>query len=95
MEYIVNFMQLAGGIILALGYVPQIKKIVKTKSVKDFSVQYLLYMTIGILFMQVYAIYNVLKGEALMFLVTNSIALVMAMIMLSLYVKYADNKDEE
>ena len=52
-------------------------------------------MTIGILFMQVYAIYNVLKGEALMFLVTNSIALVMAMIMLGLYVKYADNKDEE
>ena len=39
MEYVVNFMQLAGGIILALGYVPQIEKIVKTKSVKDFSVQ--------------------------------------------------------
>lgn len=88
MGYLTNIMQLAGGIILSVGYIPQIARIIKTKSVDDFSFQYLFYMVLGIGLMEVYAVYNALQGSAIMFLVTNTLSLLTSSTMLVLYFIY-------
>lgn len=88
MGYLTNIMQLAGGIILSFGYIPQIARIIKTKSVDDFSFRYLLYMVLGIGLMEVYAVYNALQGSAIMFLVTNTLSLLTSLTMLVLYFIY-------
>lgn len=88
MGYLTNIMQLAGGIILSVGYIPQIARIIKTKSVDDFSFQYLFYMVLGISLMEVYAVYNALQGSAIMFLVTNTLSLLTSSTMLVLYFIY-------
>lgn len=84
----VNLLQLIGGIILSVGYIPQIRKTIRTKSVEDLSSAYYKTMFIGVGLMEVYAIYNVLSGVALMFLVTNTIAWCLCGTMMILTIKY-------
>ena len=88
MEVIVNLLQFTGGIILAVGYIPQILKIIKTKSVKDLSGIYLTLMVTGIAFMELYGIYYI--KSATMFFVTNTISLTVSTIMFLLYLKYRE-----
>jgi MtN3 and saliva related transmembrane protein len=87
-EYIMNTLQFLGGIVLSVGYIPQIRQILKTKSVKDFNIVYLSSLTVGVGFMEIYAIYNLIKGVAIMFFVTNTIAFLLAVTMLVLYKIY-------
>lgn len=88
MDYFFNGLQFVGGLILTFGYVPQIIKIFKTKSVKDFSLNYALMLSLGIFLMELYAIYNAVKGVATMFLITNTIAWLCELIMLTLILVY-------
>ncbi len=89
-----NLLQFIGGIILSIGYIPQIYKIIKTRSVEDFSVFYLANLWIGIFLMELYAVYNMLHGVAIMFLVTNTIAITCetTMLILTLLFKKRKNK---
>ena len=91
---IFNLLQLMGGIILSVGYVPQIAKTIKTRSVKDFSLFYFGALWTGIALMEMYAIYNLTQGVAMMFFVTNTIALTMESCMLVLILIFgrADRK---
>lgn len=74
-----NMLQLIGGFILAVGYIPQIVKIIKTKSVKDFSLLYLGGIFTGIVFMEAYAIYNFfVLGVAGAFFTTNTISFILS-----------------
>lgn len=75
MNFLFNAMQFIGGIILSIGYLPQILKTIKTKSVGDISLPYYVNVMIGVGLMEAYAIYNALQGVAIMFLITNTIAL--------------------
>jgi len=88
-----NLLQFIGGIVLSVGYIPQIKQIVKTKSVKDLNENYLRAVTLGVGFMEIYAIYNLIKGVAVMFFVTNTIAFSLAVAMLVLYKIYNKKGD--
>lgn len=83
-----NLLQLIGGIILSFGYIPQIIKTFKTKSVEDFSIQYYLLVFTGIIFMEAYAIFNALHGVAYMFLLTNSISCLLSGTMLFFTIHY-------
>lgn len=83
-----NFLQLIGGIILSIGYIPQITKTIKTKSVDDLSSAYYVNIFLGVGCMEAYAIYNALHGIAYMFLLTNTIAWVLGGTMLFLTLKY-------
>ena len=86
--WIFNALQFIGGIILTFGYIPQIAKTIKTKSTKDFHLGYFVSIWTGILFMEAFAIYNALHGIAVMFFVTNSIALACESILLGLILFY-------
>lgn len=72
-------LQFIGGIILSIGYIPQIVKIIKTKSVKDFSMLYLGGVFVGIVFMEAYAIYMYFfLGQAGAFFATNTISTILS-----------------
>lgn len=72
-----DWFQLIGGIILALGYLPQAKQIMETGSVKDLNLKTYLSIFIGIFFMEIYAVHLFMKSTAIMFCMTNSISLAM------------------
>jgi len=81
-------LQLAGGIILCIGYIPQIIQTLKTKSVKDLNFSMFVLVFIGVLFMEPYAINLVINGSGMMFLITNSINLLIVGIMVVLIKLY-------
>ena len=85
---IFNILQLIGGLILSFGYIPQIIQIIKTKSVNDLNLKTFLFVFIGILFMEIYAINLVINKVGYMFLVTNSMALILTGLMCILIMKF-------
>lgn len=85
---IYDLLQLLGGIILSLGYIPQIIKLVKTKSSHDFNINSFLMVFIGIVFMEIYAVNLVCNGSGCMYLITNTMSLTVQGIMLWLINKY-------
>ncbi|MFD9628628.1 PQ-loop domain-containing transporter [Peribacillus muralis] len=93
---IFNLLQFIGGIILSIGYIPQIIKIIKTKSVRDFSRIYIGGIFIGIVFMEAYAVYMYFGlGAAGAFFITNTIALLLSGIeftLINLYWNHPANK---
>ena len=92
MSILFSALQLIGGIILSIGYIPQIAKTIKTKSAEDFSALYFSSLVLGIFLMELYAIYNAIHGVAYMFLITNTISLVLTSIMLVLTIYYQKKK---
>ncbi len=72
---IFDLLQLIGGIILAIGYIPQIRQIIRTKSCKDLNLKTYLSLVLGMSLMEIYAINLAASGAGVMFLITNSISL--------------------
>lgn len=81
-------LQLAGGIILSVGYIPQIIKLIKTKSSRDFNLKTFLMVLFGITFMEVYAVNLTMNGSGAMFLVTNTMSLIIQIVLVTLIYKY-------
>lgn len=77
---IFDALQLAGGLILAVGYIPQIVQIIRTKSCADLNLKTYTMMSVGIGMMEIYAVHLALGGAGQMFLATNSISLCMALL---------------
>jgi MtN3 and saliva related transmembrane protein len=74
-----NTLQLIGGLILAVGYFPQIIKIIKTGSVRDFSRLYVGGIFTGIVFMEAYAIYMYFfQHTAGAFFATNTVSFILS-----------------
>jgi len=87
-----DLFQLLGGIILTFSYPSQIIKIIKTKSVEDLSLQYFIGITLGVAMMEVNAVHLVLNGSALSYLITNTAALIMPIIVIGLILKYKNKE---
>lgn len=85
-------MQLIGGFILAFGYIPQITRILKKRSAKDFHFGSFFMMFIGIGLMEIYAASLALNGTGKMFFITNSCSLILVGVMCVLIVKYGKDK---
>lgn len=83
-----DFLQLLGGVILSVGYIPQIIKLIKTKSAADFNIKTFVMVWIGIFFMEIYAVNLALGGNGLMYLVTNTMSLLVQSILVVLILKY-------
>jgi MtN3 and saliva related transmembrane protein len=85
---IFDLLQLIGGIVLSVGFIPQIIQILKTKSVRDLNSKTFVMSFIGISFMEIYAINLVINGSGLMFLITNTMSLIISSISAGLIIKY-------
>jgi MtN3 and saliva related transmembrane protein len=83
-----SIMQLIGGIILSIGWIPQIVQIIKTKSVKDLNVKSYLFMLSGISLMEIYAVNLVMKGLGMAFLITNTLSLIVVLFVILLILRY-------
>ena len=78
-------LQIIGGCIMVIGYFPQIRQILKTRSVRDLNIKTFISITIGIAMMETYAIGLVIHdhtGGA--FLITNSLALAVNVLVVGL-----------
>lgn len=83
-----SILQLIGGVILAIGWIPQILQIIKTKSVRDLSLKSYLFMLSGIALMEIYAIDLVSNGAGIAFLMTNSLSLLVVLFVIILVLRY-------
>ncbi|AIQ42630.1 PQ-loop domain-containing transporter [Paenibacillus sp. FSL R7-0297] len=81
-------MQLIGGIILSVGWVPQILQIIKTRSVTDLSLKSYLLMLLGIALMEAYAVNLAAHGVGLAFLITNTLSLAVVTTVVLLIIRY-------
>ena len=82
-------LQLLGGVVLSVGYIPQILQIIKTKSVKDLNFNFLCMVFIGVSLMESNALFMVLvKNVGASFLITNTIALMLCGTLLFLFLLY-------
>lgn len=80
-----DILQLIGGMILSVGAIPQIEQIIRTKSVKDINLTSIITLIIGMILMQIYAVHAGLT----MFIITNTISLLLAIVKLSLKILYS------
>jgi len=84
-----DLLQLIGGIILTVWYLPQIFKVYKEKKAEWLSLATFSSVTLGIWFMEIYAInLYFVKGAWLFFLITNTLALLSVASLLILIFKY-------
>jgi len=79
-----DVIQLIGGMILSVGAIPQIEQIIRTKSVKDINLTSIITLIIGMILMQIYAVHSGLT----MFIITNTISLILAIVKLSLKIYF-------
>jgi MtN3 and saliva related transmembrane protein len=83
-----DVLQLFGGLILAMGYLPQIAQIIRTKSCKDLNLKAYLLVLLGIALMEIYAVDLALHDSGQMFLVTNSLSLLITGLLCGMILKY-------
>lgn len=70
--------QLVGGIIMSVGYFPQIMQILKTRTSKGLNLKSFGMIFVGILLYEFYAVFLVVNGSGHMYLVTNSVSLLLS-----------------
>ena len=74
--------QLIGGIIMSVGYIPQIAQILRTKSSEGLNLKSFGMIFAGILLYEIYAIaLVVLESSGLMYLITNSVSTLLSGLM--------------
>lgn len=86
---IFKVLQVVGGSVLMLGYLPQIKQILKTRSTSDINLKTWVLWAFGVACVELYALNMVLTystGRLLLF--TNTCTLVMVLFTLGLIVRY-------
>ena len=81
---IYEILQLIGGLILAVGGIPQLEQIIRTKSVKDINITSIMTLILGMILMEIYAVHM----ELVMFVITNTLSLILAIAKLSLKIYY-------
>lgn len=81
--------QLIGGIIMSVGYIPQIAQILRRKSSEGLNLKSFGMIFAGILLYEIYAIaLVVLESSGHMYLITNSVSMVLSGLMCLLIVCY-------
>ena len=84
-----SLFQLIGGIIMSVGYIPQIAQILRTKSSEGLNLKSFGMIFIGILLYEIYAIsLVVLESSGHMYLITNSVSTLLSGTMCLLIVFY-------
>ncbi|SEM71030.1 PQ-loop domain-containing transporter [Lihuaxuella thermophila] len=81
-------MQIIGGLILSLGWIPQIVQIIRTKSVEDLNLKSYLLILLGISLMEAYALNLAFSGVGYAFLMTNTLSLFVVLWMVVLILRY-------
>ena len=82
MSNLFGMFQLIGGIIMSVGYIPQIAQILRTKSSEGLNLKSFGMIFAGILLYEIYAIaLVVLESSGHMYLITNSVSTLLSGLM--------------
>ena len=94
MSNVFGLFQLIGGVIMSVGYIPQITQILRTKSSEGLNIKSFGMIFTGILLYEIYAIaLVVLEGSGHMYLITNSVSTVLSGLMCLLIRIYKDKEN--
>ena len=89
MSNLFGVFQLIGGIIMSVGYIPQIAQIIRTKSSEGLNLKTFGMIFTGIVLYEIYAIsLVVLDSSGHMYLITNGVSTLLSGIMCLLIVCY-------
>ena len=95
MSNVFGLFQLIGGVIMSVGYIPQITQILRTKSSEGLNIKSFGMIFTGILLYEIYAIaLVVLEGSGYMYLITNSVSTVLSGLMCLLIKIYEDKENK-
>lgn len=95
MNNIFGLFQLIGGIIMSVGYIPQIRQIIRTKSSEGLNMKTFAMIFAGILLYEIYAISLVLKDSSgYMYLLTNTISMILSGTMCLLITVFKPRKNK-
>ncbi|MDZ4180118.1 MAG: PQ-loop domain-containing transporter [Coriobacteriia bacterium] len=81
-------LQITGGVILCAGYIPQIRRILVSRSAHDLSLSMWISVLIGLILMEAYAVYLFATSGGPAVLITNSVSLTFAVGMVALILIY-------
>jgi MtN3 and saliva related transmembrane protein len=93
---ILYMLQIVGGAIMVAGYFPQIRQIVVTRSVRDLNIRTFMFLCLGLMMMEAYALGLVLHdhtGGA--FLITNTLALAVNLAVVALIAIFRKSRRPE
>lgn len=94
MNNIFGIFQFIGGVIMSVGYIPQIAQILRTKSSKGLNFKSFGMIFSGIALYEVYAISLVcIDGSGHMYLITNSVSTFLSGLMCLLIKAFAKEKE--
>lgn len=95
MSNMFSLFQLIGGIIMSVGYIPQISQILKTKSSEGLNSRTFAMIFTGILLYEIYAVSLVLlENSGHMYLITNSVSTFLSGLMY-LLIRIFKNKEKK
>jgi MtN3 and saliva related transmembrane protein len=87
-KFFVELLGIIAGILTTVSFLPQLVKIVKSKSAKDISLLMFLIFTLGILLWLLYGILTL----TLAIIIANSVTIILALSILILKIKYDRKK---
>ena len=87
--------QLVGGIILSVGYIPQIRQILKTKSSQGLNFKSFGMIFAGIALYEIYAVALAVGGSGYMYLITNTVSTILSGAMCLLIKLYRQKGNDE
>lgn len=94
MSNLCGVFQIIGGVIMSVGYIPQIARILRTKSSEGLSFKPFGMIFAGIVLYEIYAVSLVVSdGSGHMYLITNSVSMILSGTM-CLLIKMFENGNE-
>lgn len=84
MEWYVNVIGIAAALLTTFGFVPQIIKILRTKSVKDVSIVMMFQIGAGVILWIVYGIY---RGDPII-IAANAVTFITLIVAIAMYYRY-------
>ncbi|MBR0277904.1 MAG: PQ-loop repeat-containing protein [Clostridia bacterium] len=95
MSNLVNFLQLIGGIVISVGYIPQIRQIIRTKSSEGLNLKSFGMIFFAVILYEIYAVCLVVyESSGHMFLVTNSLSMIFSGTMCLLIRIYREKEND-
>lgn len=85
---VMDMLQIGGGLILCAGYLPQIRRILATRSAHDLSLSMWVSVLVGLSLMEIYAVSLLVTTGARALLITNSLSLAFSLGMVGLILTY-------
>ena len=88
MKTIAETLQMIGGLVLAVAYIPLVSMLLKNKTAKNQSIMYWVTLVTGLSLFEFYAIYLTITEHIYPYAISQTVNLIPAVVVLFMIVKY-------